>query len=304
MGIDSLSTSQAETDPILLLDIAVVEGEFYGENGFLVSWGVDFEGSDQLPGIDGVGICHVILVSGGINKVVKVTDVIKLGCLNLCDSVVSAETISRKFDSVALSHGVIDCAENIVLRLELYVKVKVLHLNFGTLNIASLKPCKNNGELSILEMAHQRNIHICDLSRKGQKLSCGVLEILISRLNGHLIFSDLWNGFAIFCWDFDDVFLAIELIVIDASSVSKFKNVIIIIVINSIVQDISKSELVWTLWSIVDFFVENVGSKVDEFDLSIKIRIIFDLKIEINWEVVFVFGFNTNSIELVLVHFR
>jgi len=48
----------------------------------------------------------------------------------------------------------INCAEYIVLWLELYMEVKILHFYFGSLNIATFEPGKNNSELSILKMAN------------------------------------------------------------------------------------------------------------------------------------------------------
>jgi hypothetical protein len=48
----------------------------------------------------------------------------------------------------------INCAKYIVLWLELYMEVKILHFNFGSLDVATLEPGKNNSELSILEMAN------------------------------------------------------------------------------------------------------------------------------------------------------
>jgi len=84
--------------------------------------------------------------------------------------------ISSYLHSVALSHGVVYRAQHVISWHELYMEVKVLHLNLVAFDAASLVPGENDRQLTIFQMADKRNLNIGGLGRKGDELSARVLE--------------------------------------------------------------------------------------------------------------------------------
>jgi hypothetical protein len=117
--------------------------------------------------------------SGCVDHVVEITKLIEFDCLDGAHSVICAETVSGHFHTVALSASVVNTAHYSIRSLVLNMEVKILNFNLITINLRALSPHKHDCELSVKQIADERDLNIMWLSIEIEELSLGVLESVI-----------------------------------------------------------------------------------------------------------------------------
>jgi hypothetical protein len=88
-----------------------------------MSWRVNLQSGQQLCVFGSFVVFDSLFVSRGIYHVVKVANFVELGSLDLCGFAISVYAIGSEFDSVALSHCVVNSTHNCIRCLKLHMQV-------------------------------------------------------------------------------------------------------------------------------------------------------------------------------------
>ena len=121
--IDSSSSSKTETDPVRLLLVLVKEWHIYFVNWSWMPWSIDLKSCLNLSVSHSFDQLSTFGWSRSVYHIIKVSNMIKLCCLDLSEFSICVDTISWKLDTSALSWWKINLTKYSLTTLELNMQI-------------------------------------------------------------------------------------------------------------------------------------------------------------------------------------
>ena len=169
--IQSLATSEAESKPIFLTNVWLVERQIY-----FIDW-------TSVTSREDLHMCHYLSIAFlasslvliniplWVDHVVKVSNLVKLHCLHSYKWRIGIVAILGQFDTITLTLGEVNVTDRSFWRLEFYVKVKVLYFHRVSIHISSWHPSEYNCEFTFFKFCNQWNLNLIAKTRQCKELS-------------------------------------------------------------------------------------------------------------------------------------